>query len=152
MYSKLGSCATFVVALLIVGCTTFAPIHDVNNQPVGRDLTEDQVQKAIKLGAGVAGWRIQDVNPGHILATYNIRVHTVIVDIRYDANSYSINYKDSREMKAYCSKDDKAKNQGLIVTGRASCPDGQDPAYIHGNYNDWIRSLDSAIAAAISTV
>lgn len=151
MYSKLGSFAAFVVALFVLGCTTFAPIHNVSNQPVGRNLSEDQVKKGIALGAGIAGWRVQDVNPGHIMATYNIRVHTVIVDIRYDANSYSISYKDSREMKAYCSKEDKAKNQGLIVTGRASCPGG-DPAYIHGNYNDWVRSLDNAIAAALSTI
>ena len=141
-----------LVIPLAVACSTMIPMYNLDDQPVGRELKVEEVQKAIKLGAGSAGWRTQDVSPGVMLATYNIRAHTVVAEIRYDKDSYSINYNHSDKMKMQCSEQDP-DNKNIVVSasGREDCPGGTPPVRIHKNYREWIDRLNLAIAASLSS-
>jgi hypothetical protein len=121
-------------ALLLVGaiaaCARTAPIYNVSQMPVTANkpnVSADEVGKAIiRAGAGL-GWQMKQVKPGQILGTLTAREHQAVVDVTYNAQSYSINYKDSANLKY----------------------DGQ---MIHQNYNGWIQRLDNAIRATLSTL
>lgn len=126
------------------------PMYELSNQPVGSSLTQEEVRQAIITGAATAGWQTQDAAPGSILATYTIRVHTVVVDINYSPNSYSINYDRSDQMKVHCTEEEKTKSR-IKITSAEVCPDGATPLYIHRNYQAWIDQLDAAIAQALSS-
>ena len=75
MKSKLRLCAISILALFAMACTpTLIKMYNVHDQPIPHGLTQDQVRKAINIGAGAAGWSTDDVSPGSIIATYKIRV------------------------------------------------------------------------------
>ena len=112
--NKLQLLAISLVALFVMSCSVkMVPIRNIQEQPIAQELTEDQVRKAINLGATIAGWDTKDVSPGQILATYRIRVHTVNVLISYSENAYSIDYKNSYQMKVHCSEEDKEATANL---------------------------------------
>lgn len=57
--------------------------------------TTKDVRNAI-LQAGISlGWQMDDVRPGLIMATLNVRDHMAQVEIPYDRHTYSILYRDS---------------------------------------------------------
>jgi hypothetical protein len=70
----------------------------------------------------VHGWVMTSVQPGELAGRLSLRNHVAIVDITYDAKSFSIKYKDSENL-------DHA--------------DGD----IHRNYNGWIGNLEREIRA-----
>jgi hypothetical protein len=111
------------VVLLVAACTT-RPIVNITDAPIvttgGKQLTEDEVRKAIITAGSGLGWVIAPVSPGLATGTLNLRTHLAVVDIRYTTKSFSIIYKDSTNLH-YRS--------------------GQ----IHRNYNDWIENLDRDI-------
>ena len=127
------------------------PLYNLDAQPVTSDLSQQQVKAAINSGAAEAGWSAQDAGPGTILATYTIRVHTVVVDIQYTDNDYSIEYDSSENMKVYCSDKEKSEEPKITSPDSDACANGALPAYIHGNYRNWIDELNSAIVAALSS-
>jgi hypothetical protein len=112
------------------GCSaTQQPLYNVDNSLVqafdGKKLTMVQVEKAI-LQAGIQrNWKMQKVKDGLITATQLVRSHSATVEIKYNASSYSIIYKNST---------------GLDYDG----------TNIHKNYNGWIRNLDSSIQLFLS--
>ncbi|WFS63851.1 hypothetical protein LF599_06735 [Pseudodesulfovibrio thermohalotolerans] len=115
-------CALAAV-LLLVSCRT-APIYNINDAAIPQaaqgPMTMQQVQNAIvKAGTGL-GWNMRVIKPGLIEATLNIRAHQAVVDITYDQQDYSINYKSSINLKYNGTK-------------------------IHSNYNGWIQNLSQAI-------
>jgi hypothetical protein len=126
------------------------PMYKLYGQPVHNDLTEEQVGEAIKVGAAAVGWRAQDVRSGYMLATYNIRGHTVVVSIDYTSESYSIDYYNSVEMKVYCRGQRKRNKPPIVTTGQNTCPSGQMPTHIHGNYKDWVDGLNAGITNALN--
>ena len=145
----------FVISTIVAlasGCSGMIPMYSVDGRSIERDLSEEEVEKAIKIGAATAGWRTQSVTSGHLLATYNIRAHTVIVDINYATRSYSIDYKSSLEMKIHCTEADFLAHRAVQVTPEDDCPEGHQPAYIHENYKEWVDGLDRAITGAINAV
>ena len=119
-----------VVAALTIGIAVAAlagcalPIYNVEDAPVTRKLSADQVKIAILRAGTTLGWRMQEVRPHEIEGTLYLRRHMAKVDIPYSAERYSILYKDS---------------QNLLY-------DGQN---IHKNYNGWIKNLDAAIRTQI---
>ncbi len=125
------------------------PMYELSNQPVGSAATQDEVRDAIESGAAAAGWETQEAGPGNILATYNIRVHTVVADIQYSASGYSINYDTSNQMKVHCTEDEK-KNSRIKITSSDICPGGAKPLYIHKAYKQWVDQLDASIAQALA--
>lgn len=153
MHTKLQLFAISLVALFVMACVPkLIPIHNIHDQPIAVGLTQEQVKKAINLGANIAGWDTKDVSPGQIIATYRIRVHTVMVLISYTENAYSIDYNNSYAMKVHCSEEDKeAGRSSKITSGSGTCPDVTQPAYIHEEYQVWINELNRAISVALQS-
>lgn len=105
----------------------YEEIYNVDAATIPQGLTQEKIVQAIKTGGAQRGWVIDEQGPGHLLATLNIRSHTVRADIRYNTTSYSITYKDSVNMK--------------FKKGR-----------IHGAYNKWVRNLEGDIQRALMLV
>ena len=86
-------------------------------------LTAEDVRRAIIAACAQKGWRPYEQTPGVIEAQLVVRgKHTVIVDIPYTAQNYSIKYKSSTNMEY---KADSGK--------------------IHPNYNKWVNMLNNEI-------
>ncbi len=125
--------ASFLIAALLTATPAIArhsvPIVNYNNVAVAtsRDqaLAADQVKQAILAAATTKGWSIAYQPDGKLLATLNVRnKHTIVVEIAYTANSYSLTYKDSTNM-----------NYAVVDSERV----------IHPNYNKWVQDLSAAI-------
>jgi hypothetical protein len=125
-------------------------MYNVHDQPIPPGLTQAQIEKAIKFGASVADWQIEEVTAGRMLATYRIRAHTVVVVINYSGDTYSIDYSKSMEMKVHCTEEDKENGIGSeITTGGDTCTGVDQPAYIHEKYREWVDNLNRAIRLAL---
>jgi hypothetical protein len=116
------------LAIVLIGCTPI-PIHNVENAPVNAsnanyDLSD--VTKAIKRAGITLGWQMKEQTPGHIVGTLRLRDHVAVVDITYTLDEYSINYKDSSNLKYNPSNNT-----------------------IHKNYNGWIKNLTNGIDAQL---
>lgn len=122
--------APLVAAVLIavVGCRT-ATIENVTNAPLApapnTSLTMGDVSRAIWTAGKKLGWVIQDVRPGELTGTLNRRKHVAVVTITHDTSTFSINYKDSQNLRH----------------------EGQE---IHRRYNYWVRRLEKQIQAEIA--
>ncbi len=138
-----------IVLLSLVGCQSgMTSIPIIHEQHINSELSQDQNRKAIKVGAITAGWRVDEVSDSQMLATYQIRRHTVVVSIDYSADDYSIQYKSSIHMKVRCGAVYDATEPAKVTTGQSPCPGGAPPTYIHSNYKVWIDGLNRAIQAA----
>jgi hypothetical protein len=105
------------------------PVINYENQPVTRVNgiwpTKDEVRQAIVRGAGAHQWTVAAAGDDNLLATLNVRgKHTVVVDIEYSPEKFSLRYRSSVNMKA-------AKQHGQDV--------------IHPYYNRWVQTLLDAI-------
>ncbi|WP_303903256.1 hypothetical protein [Thiohalomonas denitrificans] len=117
-----------LVVGMAAGCRT-APVYDIDDAPVvastDKQLSAEQVKKAIFRAGGGLGWVMKDSGNNHLEGTLRLRKHMAQVDIRYSPKSYSIQYKDSQELR-------------------------YDGEKIHQNYNGWIQRLQQRIQAEIS--
>ncbi len=108
--------------------------------PSGTPLAD--IAASIRLAAKEKGWQITSEEPGVMQATLPIRSHKAMVEIKYDASDFSIDYKDSFNLDY--SPDDLVKgprHRRRTVKGPR----------IHRNYNIWVRQLaDRIIYHAIS--
>jgi len=139
------------MALSLIGCSQMVPIDSVNRSgTVDRTLTMDQIRGAIEEGAQNAGWVTKEQGDVQLIASYQVRTHNVVVMINYSEDTYSIDYKSSREMKVQCTDKDYKNSKNIIITGRQSCPGFEDPKYIHGNYQEWITRLKGSIEHSIA--
>lgn len=126
MSSKLSNVIVLsALAILLVACLAGRPIQNIENAPVNAsdsnyDLSD--VTKAITHAGVGLGWQMQPKTPGHIVGTLNIRRHMAVVDITYTLDDYSINYRDSTNLK-YNPGDNS----------------------IHSSYNKWVGNLRKAI-------
>jgi hypothetical protein len=117
-----------IVIAMLGGCRS-AGIYNVSAAPVvaNKAVSMDDVQKAIiRAGAGL-GWQMKPVEPGLIVGTLTLRTHMAMVNVKYDAKTYSITYKDS---------------SNLDYTGDS----------IHKNYNGWVTNLDRGIQSQLSNL
>ena len=125
MSSKLSNVIILsAVVILLVACAPI-PVHNVNNAPINvsssnYDLSD--VTKAIQSAGTGLGWQMKEETPGHIVGSLYLRSHVAVVDITYTLDDYSINYKDSTNLKY---------NPGSNS--------------IHSSYNRWIGNLTKAI-------
>ena len=130
MKRSTSSGAVWLLVLLVAAHSAHAAYEEILNiqaAPIPSGLTPQQVEVAITNGGAQRGWVVERVAPGHVLATLNIRRHTVWADIRYGPSSYSITYKDSANIKFRKGK-------------------------IHGAYNKWIRNLNADIQQALQLI
>lgn len=112
------------------------PVPIVNHENMvveraGGKATAAQVKQAILAAASATGrqWVISEPSPGRLLATYHVRTHTVITEITYSAERFSVVYHDSVNMKYTPSG-----GTGLI----------------HPFYNQWVQDFVAAIRLQLS--
>jgi hypothetical protein len=135
--------------LLIAGCSgSMVALHEVNNNHIiDKSLTKDQVKESILEGAKNAGWVAEVQGSSSILATYQIKIHTVQVNIGYSEFYYAPYFKSSIAMKMKCASTDKRH----IVSGYKSCPGNFPPYAINANYKNWIDQLNAAIQNSLAS-
>ncbi len=115
-----------------------APVPVVNHDNVvvatapGKTASAEDVKKAIIAGgqAGARKWTVAEAGPGRLLATYQVRTHTVVTEIRYTATHFSVAYNDSVNMKY------------------GPGPDGK--GVIHPFYNQWVSELIQSIRGELA--
>lgn len=111
------------------------PVPIVNHENVivqkaaGGPASAEEVKKAIMAAATATGrkWVISEPTPGRLLATYHVRTHTVVTEVRYKAGHFSVSYHDSVNMKY--------------------SPNGPGMAgpVIHPFYNQWVQDFVQAV-------
>jgi hypothetical protein len=122
-----------LAALAVGGCRT-APIYnptDIAYAPAatsGRSLSRSDYRNAIIRAGAERGWTFEDAGQGHLIGNLAVRgKHFATVDVFYDSDSFTINYRDSRNLNY-----DAAKRE------------------IHPNYNSWVTNLQQDIQAEIA--
>ncbi len=101
----------------LVGCKRGAPVSNPQGSVTTvNNLTQKEVRQAIITACPKTRWVPKDIAPGVIEATVQVRSHTAVVTITYDAKKYDIKYKDSVNLRTQ---------------------DGN----IHPNYNKWVSTL-----------
>ncbi len=122
-----------VAAVAVAGCraeTVYNPT-DVAYAPAAtttRALSRTDYKNAIIRAGTKRGWTFQDAGPGHLVGTLGVRgKHFATVDVLYDTNSFTINYRDSQNLN-------------------------YDPAtrQIHPNYNAWVTNLQQDIQVEVT--
>jgi hypothetical protein len=125
---------TIIATLMLVGCRATVPVQNVVKASYGSasyanagKLTLNDYEKAINRAGTYRKWVSKPVVPGHIEATNVIRTkHTVAVDIFFNTETFSIDYKRSTNLK-------------WNPTSRT----------IHPHYNSWVKLLEADIKAEI---
>jgi hypothetical protein len=117
------------IALMLVvavigstGCTS-RPVYNVEKQAVvttHKAATMQDVESAIVKAGIDLGWVMTPVHPGLVTGRLTLRTHVAVVDVVYDTQTFSIQYKDSVNLD-YSSGN------------------------IHKNYNGWIENLERGI-------
>ena len=120
-----------LAALLLVGqgCRTTAPILTVTNAPLGSPagsrVSLEDVSRTIWAAGKRLGWEMQQVRPGELTGTLNLRKHLAVVAITHDTSTFSINYRNSVNLRYHDNE-------------------------IHRNYNNWINNLARTIQAEMA--
>lgn len=105
---------------LVAGCRV-VPVQNVTDAPFTREAPSLEVAaRAITVAGANLGWQVTEEEPGHLIGRLPLRTHLAIVDIYHDRETYSIQYKDSANLRY----------------------DGQN---IHANYARWIANLQKGI-------
>lgn len=129
MKSTLKLLFVFLVgALVLTGCRT-ANVYNVEKQPINAKISMDSIYSAIKRAGYSKGWVVTKVKSGLAQAKLVLRTHVAIVEIPYTANSFSIQYKDSQNLKF-----------------------NPENGTIHSNYNGWVTNLENAINFEIASL
>ena len=135
---------------------------DIEKSPISVEMTMDQIERAIITGTR-RGWIMKRIGLGHIEAKLAVRSHLAIVDIYYDKSTFSIRYKESRNLNykagSVCGDQKPSETQsspppktgflsriGLRSKSKNSC----GTATIHRNYNRWIRNLEVDLNGSFS--
>ena len=110
----------------------------------GKPVQAEQVKKAIQDAATAKGWTIADEAGNKMFATLVVRnKHTVMVEIAYSAQKYSLKYRDSVNMNYH----GEARYDSRLPSAR----NGYTPRgpVIHPAYNTWVQELKAAIDASL---
>ena len=127
-FSKISVVIVTAALVFLAGCRS-NPVYNVDTAPidVSAKHSSKQIKKAIITAGSSLGWKMKEKKKGHIVGTLFLRKFVAIVDIRYNNKSYSITYKDSKNLNY----------------------DGKN---IHKNYNGWIKNLDRRIQSHIDII
>jgi len=129
---KLIKLAVLVFAAIVsLNAIARTPVPIINHENLsvattsGKTLQVDQVKQAIQAAAGAKGWSVAFQADSRLLATLNVRnKHTIVVEIAYATDKYSLQYKDSTNMHF---------------------GDLNGSKVIHPYYNKWVQELKDAI-------
>ena len=120
-----------VAATLIAsgGCRTTTPIVNISNAPLGpapgANVSMEDVSRVIWTSGKKLGWVMQEVRPGELIGTLTLRKHVAVITIRHDTSTFSIDYKDSRNLQ-------------------------QHDQEIHRQYNNWVQNLARTIQSEMA--
>ena len=118
-------------AVFLIACSNkTVPVINYTGTPIETSSAKpdlNKIKKAIVLGGIKAGWQMQPVADGHILASLFSAGHIIKVDVKYDTKTYSITYKES---------------SNLEYNGTTISPD----------YNNWVGKLNSNIRSQLSKI
>lgn len=123
-----GIISALVLLVLVAACNeTLRPTE--TGQLAGLPgVTLDKVTEAINRAGARRGWEMTSTEPGKIDAELNVsNKHYVKVFIEYDTKSYSIHYRDSRNL-------------------------GYNGIRIHWKYHDWVNNLKRAIKQEVDKI
>ncbi|SFC42809.1 hypothetical protein [Pseudoalteromonas denitrificans] len=114
------------VLFVLTACSTTIPVRNYMDQTIPQygnsEVSSTLVERSIIKGAISLGWQTKIIKSGLIEATLNIRTHQLVVLISHDEKNYSIEYKDSINLKYNGKK-------------------------IHRQYVNWVNNLINAINA-----
>ena len=105
------------------------PVVQYADQPIltssGKPPALERVRQAVVAAAVAQGWTLATPGDGELVATLVVRGrHTIVFDIKFTTEKYSLTYKDSTNMKY----------EVIDGVGR-----------IHPNCNAWTQDLVNAI-------
>ena len=128
------------------------PVSIVNypNIPIvaTKPMQAEQVKKAIQDAALRKGWTFVNEagDTNRMLATLVVRnKHTVMVEIAYSVDKYSITYRDSINMNYHSEAKFDSRMPNSRNAAAASGP------VIHPAYNIWVQELKDAIRVELTT-
>lgn len=130
--------AAVVAAAAVPAAAQRLPVPIVNHDNMavtradGKAASAEDVKKAILTASQATGrkWAVVESAPGVLVATYLVRTHTVVAEIRYSGSQFSVAYKDSVNMKYGPGADGKG--------------------VIHPFYNQWVMEFIQAIRAELA--
>lgn len=106
----------------LASCARPAPVYNAERSAfLGRSSLAERNRQIKRAGAGL-GWAMEDVGPGLIRGTLNVRSHQAVVEIPYDQVRFNIRYSSSTNLN-------------------------YDGSSIHANYNNWVQRLERQIVA-----
>lgn len=131
--SKSTIALVLMSVLALAGCR-LATLENVNDAPYGvsaasnpAQLTMNDYEKAIIRAGTKRNWIFERVETGHLVGTNDVRgKHTAVVDVKFTNETFSITYKDSKNLNH-----DASRNE------------------IHPNYNHWVRNLSKDIRSEV---
>ena len=123
-----------IVSLIAVAGCRMGAIYNANGVAYTRTATSqqqlslDEYKNAIIRAGLRRNWQFEEVGPGHLLGKVNVRnKHFATVDVTFDTEAFSINYKSSQNLNY-----DANSNS------------------IHPNYNKWIQNLQNDIQQEVA--
>lgn len=132
----------FIMAVSAGVACARAPVALMNFEKVayttssGKKPNDVQIQQAISRAGSLHQWTTTPNGDNKVVASVNVRgKHSVVVDISWNAETFSIQYKSSLNME-YA---DQAR--GLSM---------QSGPVIHPSYNKWVASLRDSIQSELS--
>lgn len=130
--SFLRALPVFLVFLLVAACAT-EQMHKVDNVDYGyytkKSLTMEKVRATVERTAMRNGWRLSDQKEGSFIGKreWGGGKHNIVVAVIYDLRKFSIDYRDSHQMK-------------------------YDGSRIHNSYNRMVQKLEEDIMAAVNAL
>lgn len=111
--------AVMILGAALGACTT-VPIEPITDVPIHTNARSRDVGQVIESALNMRGWQISARRPDAIDAFLAVRNHRADITVSYDADSYSIVYRDSEGLDYRNGK-------------------------IHRNYNRWVAYLNQDI-------
>jgi hypothetical protein len=122
----------FLGILFLAACSA-EQMHKVNNVDYGyytkKSLTMEKVRTTIERTATRNGWQLSNQKDGSFMGKreWGGGKHNIVVDVIYDLRKFSINYRDSHQMR-------------------------YDGSWIHNSYNRMVQKLEEDISAAVNAL
>lgn len=116
----------------LASCAT-EQMHKVDKVDYGyytkKGLTMEKVRATIERTAVRNGWQLSDQKEGSFVGKreWGGGKHNIVVDVLYDLRKFSINYRDSHQMR-------------------------YDGSWIHNSYNRMVQKLEEDIIAAVNAL
>ena len=132
IFSLFGILPFIALLAMPAQAASTAPMYKPEPIQVPAGKGPEAVKKAVRKAFFDKNWEAREIGPGHLQGKHTKsgkgKLHVAVVDVRFDAKSVRISYKDSQELNYN-------KESGVI----------------HKTYNNWIRNLEKNIRANLGS-